>query len=384
MYHSVAPEIRHWVFKHLSIDPAVFEDHLATLARAGYSSILLADLVAYVSGARSLPPRSVALTFDDGYLDNWVFAFPLLKKYGFKATIFVSTDFVDSRDMVRPTLDDVWSGRGGRDHLTVGGFLSGREIRAMVASGLVDVEAHCRTHTWYFTGERIVDFHHPGDAYPWLAWNARPDRKPLYIEEDQASYVPFGSPVYVHDKSLVARRYLPDPALEPRLAAFVAANGGSAFFGKPGWADELAGLVGKTSAGAGRYETDDERAARLRDEIVASKSELERLTGKPVEFLCWPGGAYDDGCVQLARDAGYRAWTMGSRARTGKRNLPGEDPAWIRRVAAAPWWFYRGQKRCAVDGEFLRLILETYKGFAFAGFELKWYKLRKLFRSWCT
>jgi peptidoglycan/xylan/chitin deacetylase (PgdA/CDA1 family) len=383
MYHSIAPEIEGWAFKYLSIDPEVFEGHVAVLASAGYKSVSLHELYQYVSGSRSLPPKSLVLTFDDGYLDNWVFAFPILRKYGFKATVFVSTDFVNPTNVVHPILENAWHGGYQWKNLTVGGFLNQAEIRNMLASGLIDFQAHCKTHTWYFTGKDIVDFHHPGNGYPWLAWNARPERKHRYLEEDQSDYVPFGSPVYVHEKSLIARRYFPDPDVEKACSEYVYTNGGKSFFEKPDWKRDLLEIVQRAISGSksDRYETQEERVTRLREEIVLSKKDLERLLDRPVEFLCWPGGSYDQLAVDLAREAGYLAWTLGSRAVSRKRNMPGEDPAWIKRIAVVPWWYYRGRKTCLVDGKFLRLIIEDYKGFAFSGARLKWYKLAKLFQS---
>jgi hypothetical protein len=369
MYHSVAPPIRSWAFRYLSLDPAIFEDHLRTLSRAGYTSVFLDQVQAFVAGRASLPPKAVALTFDDGYLDNWVFAFPLLKKYNLKGTIFVSADFIDRRGRLRPTSD-----QGVSEYA---GFLSVPELKAMLASGLVDVQAHCRTHTWHFTGPEIADFHHPGDRYPWLGWNARPERKYLYMEEDQTDFVPLGSPVYAHERSLVARRWAPDPAAERDIARHVAACGGRSFFDRPGWKDELLRRAGP-AASAGRHETDPERRARFWDEIGQSKHDLESLLGKKIDFLCWPGGGYDQLAVETARSAGFLAWTLGSAGVTNQRNLPGEDPSWMRRIAAAPWWFYRGRKVCAVDGRFFNLLLDQYKGLPGADLRLKSHKAWKL------
>jgi len=383
MYHSVAPEIPGWAFKYLSLDPAVFEDQVAAMARSGYTSIHLADLYAYVGKGRSLPPRSIVLTFDDGYLDNWVYAYPVLKKYGFKATVFVSTDFIDARGEIRPTLEDVWSGRLKAGCLTRAGFLSIPEMKRMLESGLVDIQGHCKTHTWHFTGEEIVDFHRPGAPRPWLAWNARPDRKPLYLEEDQTELVPFGCPVYVYEKSLVARRWLPNAVIEREVAEHVATQGGSAFFDRPDWNQDLIAKARAITAAhpAGRYETEVEREARLWDEIVGSKLELEASLAKKIDFLCWPGGGYGPEAVALAKKAGYLAWTLGSKAVTGQKNLPGEDPAWIRRIAAAPWWYFRGRRTSLVDGKFMQLILDEYKDAAFSALRLKCYKLGRLILS---
>jgi peptidoglycan/xylan/chitin deacetylase (PgdA/CDA1 family) len=383
MYHSIAPQISGWAFSYLSIDPEVFEDHISTLAASGYVGISLGELYDYVSGKGRLPPRAVVMTFDDGYLDNWVFAFPILKRHGFKATVFVSTDFIDRRSWVRPTLDDVWQGRARRGELVWRGFLAEDEMRRLQASELIDIQAHCKSHTWYFVSDRIVDFHHPGDTYPWLAWNARPDRKYLYLEEDQSDFVPFGSPVYDHHKAVVACRYFPDPKIEKDLVEHVRSQGGASFFDRPGWKDELNRLADEIAAHGlkARTETDQEYMTRLTEEITLSKVELEKMLGRELEFLCWPGGSYNEVATKVAREAGFRAMTLSSRDRGPHRNIPGEDPAWIRRTAATPWWAYRGRRVCTVDGAFLKHIIEDYKGYAFAGLRLKWLKASKLLAS---
>ncbi len=53
----------------------------------------------------------VLITFDDGYGDNWVYAYPLLKKHGLKALLFVATSRVLKSDTVRPNLEDYWKGK---------------------------------------------------------------------------------------------------------------------------------------------------------------------------------------------------------------------------------------------------------------------------------
>ena len=386
MYHSIAPENLDWVFNYLSIDPDLFEDQISTLKRAGYVAITLDELHSYVLGKTRLPPKSIVLTFDDGYLDNWVFAFPILRKYGFKATVFVSTDFVDRRGGVRPNLDDVWQGRLKQSALTWKGFLSYDEMRRMKSTDLVDIQGHCKTHTWYFTSSKIVDFHHPGDGYVWLAWNACPERKYLYMEEDQSEFVPFGSPVYEYEKAIEARRYFPDPSIERQCVEYVRDHGDRSFFEKPNWRSVLTLIASQSRSSRSEYRVEDdaERVSRLREEIVLSKRELEEALDSNIDFLCWPGGSYDDVAVEIAREAGYRAWTLRSSEVGLRKNRPGDHPEWIRRIAAVPSWYYKGRLVCRVDGEFLKAVLDDYKELPLAGLKLKWVKATRLLGSLVT
>lgn len=105
------------------VSPATFAAQLDYLARNDYRVVRLADLIDFLDGKQALPKRSVVITIDDGYASNYQHAFPLLKKYGFPATIFLYTDFA-----------------GAADALTWG------QMAEMLASGLVDIQPHSRTH----------------------------------------------------------------------------------------------------------------------------------------------------------------------------------------------------------------------------------------------
>ena len=72
------------------------------------------------------------------FSDSWVYVFPLLKKYGMKGTVFVTTDFVDPAEKRRKTIEDVWSGRQSKDGLQWWGYLSWAEMRTMYESGVID------------------------------------------------------------------------------------------------------------------------------------------------------------------------------------------------------------------------------------------------------
>ncbi|MBI5653671.1 MAG: polysaccharide deacetylase family protein [Chloroflexi bacterium] len=99
MYHyiSVPPPDADKYRLDLSVTPANFEAQMEYLAVEGFTPITVSDLAAHLLYGAPLPPKPIALTFDDGYMDNYQYAFPVLKKYKFTATFNVITDFIDGK-----------------------------------------------------------------------------------------------------------------------------------------------------------------------------------------------------------------------------------------------------------------------------------------------
>lgn len=363
-YHSIADTIDGWQFRHLSCPVATFESHLRALRRASFQSISLHELYSYMTEGKGIPSRSVILTFDDGYLDNWVFAYPLLRKYGFIGTIFVNPDFVDPSESLRPNLDDTWNGSISFDELPTSGFLSWEEMRAMEKSGTIDIQSHALTHTWYFSSPDMIDFHHPGDHYPWLAWNVNPARKYMWMTENQQTFVPWGTPVYRYEKSLITRRYYPDPDLEKALVEYVRSNGGENFFQNDDWRQQLANVVAayyQTHGKRDYQESEVEHRVRLYHELAGSKNMIEYQLGKKVDFLCWPGGGYDDISVDVFKEVGYLASVHSSWDRRISKNRFGEDPSHLSRIS--PPVFRKSETMVEYKGGFYLIsLLNSLRG----------------------
>ena len=93
MYHMVC-ETDDSKEKRYCCHPKAFKKQMAYLKRAGYRVIEIDDLINSIKNGTTLPEKSIAITFDDGFADNYENAFPVLQEYGFPATIFVVSRLV--------------------------------------------------------------------------------------------------------------------------------------------------------------------------------------------------------------------------------------------------------------------------------------------------
>lgn len=154
MYHHVSP-----VEGMITVSTSNFEHQLKWLRNHGYRSLNCDEFAGHLEG-RPVPARSVLITFDDGYLDNWVYAYPLMKRYGFHGVIFLVTSWVGDGP-VRPCLGqnelpETPSHRDCEELIAQGRadevMLRWSEIEAMRADGVFEFHSHTHTHTRWDLG----------------------------------------------------------------------------------------------------------------------------------------------------------------------------------------------------------------------------------------
>lgn len=125
MYHYIGnnPNPTDLARNSLSVSPDKFEEQMKYLADNGYTSISLDTLYAALTRQITLPSKAIVLTFDDGYVDFYVNAYPILRQYGLHATEFIPTGLMNQ-----------------------GYYLHWDQIKEMFASGLISFEAHTVHH----------------------------------------------------------------------------------------------------------------------------------------------------------------------------------------------------------------------------------------------
>ncbi len=119
MYHSVKPNSS--VKDGLVISVNTFERQMRFLKKHHYNVVPLEAIAALIKARKKMPPKTVALTFDDGNKDNYTYVFHILKKYNLPATMFIIIN-----EVARP--------RGDK--------LSWNEIKVMRDSGIIAFGSH--------------------------------------------------------------------------------------------------------------------------------------------------------------------------------------------------------------------------------------------------
>lgn len=137
MYHMISPHRPKAKFNKLRVPPEQFAAQVQWLAEQGFHCVTMETLI---SQWDRLPPKTVAITVDDGYADNLHAMLPILQQYNVPATIYVVVDRHD-RD---------WSVYKKSHHnsgeLALETKLTDAEVQTLVASGLIEIGSHTLTH----------------------------------------------------------------------------------------------------------------------------------------------------------------------------------------------------------------------------------------------
>ena len=171
VYHVVRPSYPSdsAAVRAIAHTPAVFDAELAHLSDAGYHVISFRDLEAYIASSTPLPTKPVILSFDDGWKDQYEYAFPILKKRHNTATFFIFTNAVG-----RPS------------------FVTWGNLTEMLAAGMT-VGDHSRSHPFL---KRITD---PSRLSDEISGSKRLLEERLGVPVAEFAY-PFGQ----YDQAIVA------------------------------------------------------------------------------------------------------------------------------------------------------------------------------------
>ena len=126
VYHIVRPSYPDdsEAVRAIALTPETFDAEMQYLAEAGYHIVLFSDLEDNLRNNKPLPTKPIIISFDDGWGDQFTYAFPILKKYKYPATFFIFTNSIDHKS-----------------------FMSLNELRELIAAGMV-IGSHSRSHPY--------------------------------------------------------------------------------------------------------------------------------------------------------------------------------------------------------------------------------------------
>jgi hypothetical protein len=300
------------------------EPYLVYLAENGYRTVTSEAISAYVRRGIHPGPNSVALCFDDAWASLWTVAAPLLRKYGLQAITYVSPALVPELAQPRLALGSAEGAPHGVDASDTP-FAAWCELRALQASGTVDIQAHTLRHTLVFSDSIIAGFVKPGfkrhpHLYPWFDTGS--GERHLLTSD-------LGAPIYTHRSRYSSALRYDNPGAFEACTRHVRENGGESFFDRPGWGHQLQALA---ESFKGRQETPAGRDAVIRDDLAAAREQLNvRLNTDTVRHMCFPWAVASKPAEIAAKQTGYET-AFGDRLFGGRSVKPGDPPYRLMRL----------------------------------------------------
>ncbi len=329
MHHYISPHDNA-----IAVEPALFCEHCRAMQRSGWRGISLEEAEDYLLRGKNLPRKSVLITFDDGYLDNFLYGLPALEEYGHCGVVFAIADRLEAGDAIRELTPNIQErihnpvqpddlGQPARKDV----YLNTAEARAMESTGRVRLAGHSMRHQGVFLGPEYEGFYYPAGG-----------KQFRYPPEDEP---PWGLPLFYTGPALANRAWLPSEELlyivrdtVPQVPALA-----YRFFHEGGAAQLEKALSKLEKERWGRQEEPVEFLNRLRADLAMSRRSLAITLDRPagsIISMAWPWGASCPEAMDLAKDVGFQVFFDVSPG----PNLPAA-PDHVHRFkvrAKPPWW----------------------------------------------
>ena len=282
------------MFVYHEVDRESFAADLSFLCDNGYRTIATEELV---DVSRRGPEKRVLITFDDARRNFWDVAFPVLKDYAARATLFAPTYWIGGR---KEPVDDHMDSIPALDS-----FMTWDQLRACRNSGLVDIQPHGHRHALVYTSSRLVGFATPEslDRYPVYDWPMRSS-----VHQDVLGFPALGTPIYEAMPLLSAEsRIIEHPGVARECIEFVGWNGGRRFFSRR-WFAELSRIHESKvrQLGAPRVLKGSAFQDLIASEFMLSRRIIQIELGYSPTYFAFPWMLGSPSALSLAADCGFK------------------------------------------------------------------------------
>lgn len=260
-----------------------FEEHLKNIWFLNMKTLTNREMLESLDKHGKLPKNSVALTFDDGYYDNYRHAFPLLKKYKMKATLYLNTAYVEN------------------DENRAFKYLSWKEIEEMSSSGVFDIQLHSHRHMPIFVNtsfDRVANSNDLLDR----------DIQHLYGGNAQIGFPIFGKRGEFSSTGVI----VPLEAAE-KFKNFYENLSNEEKGNKQLIQDFINSELHKDLI----FETLDEAKTRVLNDLNKNISLIEEHTGYKPNFFCWPWGHKSPEFIAILKSAGIAGFVTTRKGTNG-------------------------------------------------------------------
>jgi peptidoglycan/xylan/chitin deacetylase (PgdA/CDA1 family) len=260
----------------------MLEKHFKLIKKQNLITLTAAEVKQYTDEKKKLPKNSILITFDDGYYDNYLNVFPLLKKFNFKATFFINSAFIKEKVDRTTTTIIKDSDSGNREVIgryyrgedaTSDQYMTWEEMREMQQSGLCDFQLHSHTHKLAFATLELRGFveneNFGGEALH--VYNGKPKvGYPMLRTRGETTICKLIPRQEFLEE--VKNQYEDKKGLKPKQRK-----------------KEVANFI-KNYADAATIESSEDARARILKEIHKNQEELQKHLGKQPVAYAWPYG----------------------------------------------------------------------------------------------
>jgi hypothetical protein len=323
------------VFVSHTIEPELFEKQLQFLNKNGYKTLSIQEFYEIISKTKTITNNKfVLLTIDDARSSVWRFAFPLLKKYQIKATVFVIPGITEEGTSCRLNLEDYWNSKCKLKEVhdidsSDNTLCNWAEIKAMYNTDYVNIESHTLFHRELFSNNKIID----------------------YITQN-TSFIPYkftGSPYYSIEnigKPVLASEYLGLPLFEseplmlagakmkvsPELVNKCKGIYHDASINKEDWKSKINNFINDHSNNEKYFKLETNSEQDVTDDLRIAREIIQRqLDNKAGNHLCLPWNLGNMKTVEICKKLEIKSCFWGVLANKNI-NKPGDDPYFISRI----------------------------------------------------
>ncbi len=341
------------IFVFHTISPNIFEEQLKYILKNNYNTLSINEYYNIIIGKSRFKENSILLTCDDGRLSFWQYAFPLLKKYNLKATLFIIPGITEESKNLRKNLENVWKKEISNSSLLQINqddrlFCNWKELKNMYDSNLIDIESHTLMHKVVFTDTKVIGFVNAKTHSSIFATYQELDNISINFNPEQY----YGFPIYEHEPFLKGNRnyFVHQKVID---ASCLSKNKN----------EESSKIrIQELSKKNNKLKTFEEVETEILNDLSESRNIIKKkINSRAGDHLCLPWTIGTEKTIELSKKVGYKAVYWGVR-KDKRINSINDNPYYSCRIKNDFIYRLPGRGRKSLFKIYINKILRRFSG----------------------